>query len=314
VVRAFLADEWEVAVLDNLSTGHAESVPEPVITYNYDAGLMAGIQDALRAKRADVVIYCAGLRGVSRSMQFPQHYYHNNFVAVFYLLEAMRACNVKKFLFSSDFSIHGAEPAVPITEKSPAHPVSPLGKVLQAVEGLLADLAGTDSLSYATMRVGNIAGALPSGELGPWPNGGDRLLGMALDVALGLRASLPIYGTGLPTVDGTPVRDYVHICDVVDAYLSAAGRLSPQGGGRCYLLGTGDPVSVTQVVRRVEELTGRHIPTVSEARRPNQPISIYADAADTRQALRWAPCHNLNQIIESEWKWRLGKGKTFVRP
>lgn len=311
VVRGLLDRGHGAVVVDSFCSGHRELIAEPVPVFACDAGLMVGIEDVLRQQPVDAVIYCAGLADSAQALENPFPYYHNNFIAVFYLLQAMLWQNVRRFVFSTDFSVYGSEPAVPITEKSPCHPEDPLGKSQRAVEDLLADLARANGLGYTVMRVGNMAGALPSGELGPWPRGSQRLLSMALDVAQGIREFLPVHGDGLPTADGFPVRDYVHVSDVVDAYLSALGRI-PNRGGNCFLLGTGRPVSVAQVARKVEEVTHRPVPVRVVAAPSPRPSSIYADAGQTRQALHWSPRHDLTAIVESEWRWRLGKGSQLA--
>jgi UDP-glucose 4-epimerase len=312
IVRGLLAGGHGAVAVDNFCSGHRELLPKEVPVFACDAGLMVGIEDVLRQHPVDVVIYCAGLCDSVQALENPFPYYHNNFIAVFYLLQTMLWQNVRRFLFSTDFSVYGSGPAVPITEKSPRHPEDPLGKSLCAVEDLLADLAVSGGLGYAVMRVGNVAGAVPAGELGPWPKGSRRLLAMALDVALELREFLPVHGAKLPTADGSPVRDYVHVCDVVDAYLSAAGRI-PTRGGECYLLGTGRPVSVLQVAQKVEEITHRPIPIRVEEMTGSRPASAYADAARTRRELHWSPRHDLTSIVESEWRWRLGKGSLLAK-
>ncbi|MDR2030151.1 MAG: NAD-dependent epimerase/dehydratase family protein [Puniceicoccales bacterium] len=304
IVHGLLAANHGVVVVDNFFSGHRELLPRQIPIFSCDAGYMAGVEDVLGQHPVDVVIYCAGLSDSARSRQYPFHYYHNNFIAVFYLLQAMLRKNVRRFLFSSNFSIHGPEPAVPITERSPRQPEDPLGRSLCAVEDLLADLAISEKLGYAVVRVGNVAGALPSGKLGPWPSGSNRLIAMALDVAQGLREFLPVHGEGLPTVDGSPVRDHVHVCDVVEAYLSAAARIPATGGGDCYLLGTGRPASVIQVAKRVEALTHRPI-ALRVTPGDWRPWAVHADATRTRRELAWAPRHDLDSIVETEWRWRM---------
>jgi UDP-glucose 4-epimerase len=304
VVRGLLADGWEVLVLDNLSTGHAESVPDSVTIYSYDMGLMAGVQDALRQKRADVVIFCAGLTDSGRSMEFPFPYHHNNFVAPFYLLQALQLEKIRKFLWVADFSSYGATTPCPYATSSEKKPQTPLGHADLALENLLQDLATAREMDYIILRVGNVGGALADGRSGPWMGQGNRLLGAAFAVALGEQETFKIFGTDLPTEDGSPVRDLIHVADVADAVVGAAKALQTSTGGAEYLLGTGQPVSVLEIVRAVAEVTHREIPTAPEKAPPTSAAAAYADPYSSATGIHWRATRRLREIVDSEWKWR----------
>jgi UDP-glucose 4-epimerase len=305
VVRGLLAIDCETVVLDNFSTGHRESIPEPVPVFDCDAGLILGVEEVLRQYAFDLVIHCASLVDAARSLEQPFPYYHNNFLATYFLLQTLVKANVRKFLLSSDFSVYGPDIACPITERTPKNPKTPQGRSLLATEGLLEDLANAGTLAHAIIRVGNIGGALPEGGSGPHLGQGEgRLLPKIFAVALGKQPRLPIQGRDLPTADGSPVRDFVHIADVVDAYQKTVRAFQLGIGSREVLLGTGRPASVRELVATVEQVTHREVPTETAAPRPFEPPSAYADPGAAADSLRWQARGDLRQVVESEWLWR----------
>ncbi|MDR3317083.1 MAG: NAD-dependent epimerase/dehydratase family protein [Puniceicoccales bacterium] len=302
VVRRLLANDVEVSVIDNFSTGQRDSLPKAVPIFSCDAGLIIGLEDVLKKNAFDVAIHCAGLNGIGRSLEFPFHYYHNNFVATYYLLQTLIRHRVQKFLFSSDFSVYGPQVVCPIEGKTPKRPWTPLGRSLVAVEELLKDLTEANGLHHAILRVGNIAGADPSSVPKISPGSGfSRLLATIFEVAQGKKEVLPIHGSKLPTEDGTPMRDYVHVVDVADAYVKAIKTTGLENGAEL-LLGTGRPSSVLEVVAMAGNVVHRSIATEAAEPRKWEPASTFADPSTTAHSIGWFPTRGLREIVESSWR------------
>jgi UDP-glucose 4-epimerase len=276
-------------------------------------GMMAAVNEVLKQHPVDVVIHCASLHGESRSAKLPFHYHHNNFIATFYLLQVLEQRNIHRFLQVSDFSVYGSSPVLPIGMQTPLAPCTPVGNSLAAVEALLRDLEGHCGMHHAIVRLPNVAGALPKGNLGPWvKDDSERLMAKIFAVAQQKKPALAIHGNQFPTADGTAIRDFVHIADVVEAVLLAVRRLS-LGVSATYLLGSGQPTTIGELVNLVSQVTRCHIPIENAKPLPSQSVTLYVDPAETRKVLQWAPRYGLQQIIEHEWAWTTKHFDNFRR-
>jgi UDP-glucose 4-epimerase len=304
LVHALLKAGHEAIVVDNFSSGHREVLPPHVPLFSHDMGLMVAMEEALRQYPVDGCVLCAMLHGTYLSLQMPFSYYHNNFVGTFYLLQSLLRKGVKRILFRSSLRVYGSHPSLPIGPHSPRSPDSPLGKSLCHCEDLLRDLSKSDGLNCSIFRLGSVGGAMGDGSVGAWPNARERMVATAMDVAYGSRDFFYLRGSKLPTADGTPKLELLHVCDVVDAFLQALLRMDGHASVETYNLGTGTPLSVGHFLRRVEEITHRTVTVRELDLLPGYPVEMCVDPRHVAEELRWNPQKTLDQIIHDAWQWR----------
>ena len=248
-------------------------------------------------------MHFAAFAAVGESMAEPAKYYQNNVVASLSLLEAMRPAGVGKIVFSSTTATYGVPERIPITEDEPQQPINPYGFGKLVIERALADYARAYGLAYAALRYFNAAGASPEGDLGEDHRPELHLIPIVLQVALGQRKQISIFGDDYPTPDGTCIRDYVHVDDLADAHLKALERLE-QGRGLQLNLGTGRGHSVREVIEACRRVTGQPIPEEIALRRPGDPPELVADASKAQAVLGWRPRYmELEPIVETAWRW-----------
>jgi UDP-glucose 4-epimerase len=301
-VRLLLAAGHSVVVYDNLSRGHAASVP-PGLLVQGSVEDRATLVEVLRAKKIDAVMHFAAFALVNESVNDPALYYRNNVIAALELLDAMRQANVAKIVFSSTTATYGEPDIIPIDETTPQRPINPYGFTKLVIEHALADYAAAYGIGYAALRYFNAAGARPDGSIGEDHDPETHLIPIVLQVALGQRERITIYGDDYPTVDGSCIRDYVHVDDLGDAHLKALERLTP-GKGLCLNLGTGRGTSVREIIQACREVTGHPIPEMIGPRRAGDPPELVADATQARKLLSWSPQYNdVRSIVETAWKW-----------
>jgi UDP-glucose-4-epimerase GalE len=301
-VRLFLARGHDVWVYDNLSKGHRQAVPADRLIVA-DLEELARLDQALVEHRVEAVVHYAAWSYVGESVQDPAKYYRNNLVNTLGLMDCLRRHGVKRFVFSSTCATYGVPQKVPITEDEPQKPINPYGAGKLAVERALADFAMAYGWGYAALRYFNAAGASPDGTLGEDHSPETHIIPIVLQVALGKRPHVEVYGTDYPTPDGTCIRDYVHVDDLAEAHLLALERLEP-GKGLCLNLGTGKGYSVREVIRTAEEVTGKKIAVKEGPRRPGDPPVLVAAAERGQRELGWTPRYTeLRPIIETAWNW-----------
>ena len=302
MVRQLHASGHQVVVLDNLSTGFAEAVTAGhlIVGEMADRKLVAKI---LCAHQIDTVMHFAACALVGESVVDPAMYYQNNVKATLELLEAMRATDVKRIVFSSTCATYGIPASIPISEQAPQQPVNPYGFTKMVIERALEDYTSAYGFSYAALRYFNAAGASEDGRIGEDHDPESHLIPIVLQVALGQRKYVTIFGDDWDTPDGTCIRDYIHVDDLGAAHLAAARRLQP-GKGLKVNLGTGCGFSVKQIIETCRKVTGHPIPTIAGARRAGDPPELVADATLAKEILGWEPVHrNPESIIASAWKW-----------
>ena len=296
VTAGLLADGHEVTVLDDLSTGHADAVPSGA------AFAQASLHDSapvLADVRPEAVLHFAAKSLVGVSQQQPEDYWHTNVGGSLALLEAMRAADCRRIVFSSTAATYGEPDAVPIREDAPTRPTNTYGASKLAVDHMLTSYAVAHGFAAVSLRYFNVAGA--AFGLGERHATETHLIPLALQVAAGERESLTVYGQDYPTPDGTCIRDYVHVEDLADAHLLALPAPA-SGEHRIYNLGNGTGFSVQEVVDAAREVTGHPVPVVVGARRPGDPAQLVASSDRIRADLGWTPKHtDLAGIVRDAW-------------
>ena len=291
-----------VVVLDNLSTGFAEAVSSGKLVVG-DLNDPALVLATLRENQIDAVMHFAACALVGESVVQPAKYYQNNVVAAINLLECMRQADVKKIVFSSTCATYGIPQRVPISESESQQPVNPYGFTKLVIEQALRDYTAAYEFAYAALRYFNAAGASPEGDIGEDHDPESHLIPIVLQVVLGQREAVTIYGDDYPTADGTCVRDYIHVDDLGHAHLAALNHLKP-GDGIELNLGTGQGHSVREVIDTCREVTGHAIPETTGPRRAGDPPELVADASAAKRILNWEPTMpELKTIVETAWNW-----------
>lgn len=301
-VSWLLAKGHEVTVYDDLSRGHAASVPADLLVRGdiADRGLLAS---TLADRDIEVVMHFAALALVAESVADPDLYLRVNIQGSESLLAAMEDAQVRRMVFSSTCATYGDPDEVPIREDAPQRPVNPYGATKLAVETILSHHARERGLAFAALRYFNACGADPDGERGEDHEPESHAIPLALATALGRREAFTIFGDDYPTPDGTCIRDYVHVSDLADAHLLAACRLEP-GRGICLNLGTGRGFSVREVLDSCRRVSGREIPVEIGERRSGDPPVLVADAGRARSELGWEPRFtDLDAIVATAWRW-----------
>jgi UDP-glucose 4-epimerase len=311
-VRLFLARGHDVWVHDNLSFGHRAAVPTERLVAG-DLSEVHRLDHLLLDRRIEAVVHFAAFTYVGESVQNPAKYWQNNTVNTLNLLEALRRHRVERFVFSSTAATYGVPDRVPITEDTPQVPINPYGMSKLAVERALADYARAYGWGVASLRYFNAAGAAPDGTLGEDHHPETHLIPLVIQAAMGRRPHIEVFGTDYPTPDGTCVRDYIHVDDLAEAHLLALEALEP-GKELRLNLGIGRGYSVREVIRTVEEVTGRPVPVKEGPRRAGDPPELVASSAQAQRQLGWQPRYTeLRPIIETAWNWHRKHPRGFPR-
>lgn len=290
-----------VHIYDNLCHARRSAVPEGASFIEGDIGDRPGLERIFRECHIEAVLHFAALIEAGESMRRPEKYFSNNSASTLCLLQAMLAANVKKLVFSSTAAVYGEPESTPIAEDAALHPSNPYGASKLLVEQMLVWLHRIHDLRYASLRYFNVAGAVPGRGEAHEPE--SHLIPLILDVALGRRTTVRIYGTDYPTPDGTCVRDYIHVRDLADAHVLALHALQQQGW-MIYNLGNGQGFSVRQVVESARRVTGHPIPVEEVPRRPGDPAILVASSEKIARELGWQPRYpNLDEIMASAWEW-----------
>ena len=292
----------DVWIYDNLSRGH-RSAALPGRLVEGELADQARVEQLLRDQRVEAVMHFAAFALVGESVSDPAIYYQNNVVATVKLLEAVRAAGIGRFVFSSTTATYGAPSRMPISEDEPQRPINPYGFTKLAMEQALRDYSSAYGLAYASLRYFNAAGASADGRLGEDHEPETHLIPLVLQVALGRRKEIVIFGHDYPTPDGTCVRDYVHVEDLADAHLKALDKLAP-GEGLELNLGVGRGASVREVIEACRRVTGREIPERLGERRTGDPPELVADSSRAQRILDWRPRYtDIESIVETAWRW-----------
>lgn len=287
----------DVTVLDNLSTGNREAVVDGARFVEGD--LLDTVDGVLAEGGFDGVLHFAARSLVGESMEIPEEYWQDNMVATLALLDAMRAHHVPSLVFSSTAATYGEPEVVPITEDMPTAPTNPYGATKLAIDYAITSYCQAHGMAATSLRYFNVAGAY--GSIGENREVETHLIPLVLQVALGHRDKIYMFGDDWPTKDGTAVRDYIHIRDLADAHLLALETNLP-GEHRIYNLGSGDGYSVREVIETCRDVTGHPIPAEVAARRAGDPATLIASSEKIKAELGWNPTRtDLQRIVEDAW-------------
>jgi UDP-glucose 4-epimerase len=304
MVLALLDAGEQVVVVDDLSTGFREAVPAGVPLYVGSSGDTKLIAGVLRVHDIDAVIHFAAALIVPESIREPLRYYLNNTVNSRALIETAIKGGVRHFIFSSTAAVYGNPERNPVTENSAARPVSPYGTSKLMTEMMLGDAAVAHGLQYAVLRYFNVAGADPAMRAGQSTAEATHLIKVAVQAALGTRGSLLVFGSDYATPDGTCIRDYIHVQDLVSAHLRALIYLRGGGANITMNCGYGRGYSVLDVIESVKRVSGTDFPVVQAPRRAGDPAIIVADAQRIRSTLGWIPeLDDLDTIVSHALLW-----------
>jgi UDP-glucose 4-epimerase len=304
MVHALADKGLDVLVLDNLSTGVRGLVNEKAVFVEGDAGDAALVSRLIPQHNIEAIVHFAGSIVVPDSVADPLSYYANNTVVARNLIEAAVKGGVRNFIFSSTATVYAGASPEPLSETLPTGPISPYGRSKLMTEWMLEDSAKAYDFNYVVLRYFNVAGADPKGRSGQSSPRATHLIKRASQVALGRVPQLDIFGTDYPTSDGTGVRDYIHVSDLVAAHVLALNYL--RGGGQSTIMncGYGHGSSVREVIASVERVTGRPLPAKESPRRAGDPPWLVADARKIKQVLGWTPAHDdLDGIVRTALAW-----------
>jgi UDP-glucose-4-epimerase GalE len=290
----------DVIAYDNLSRGHWRLAKKCEL-------IEGDLRDGERLKKAlhgaDAVMHFAGWIAVGESVEKPREYFENNVTAGLALLNAAQEAGIRNFVFSSTAAVYGNPAVAPITEDAPLVPHNPYGVSKLFFEQALEAFGRAYGMRYANLRYFNAAGAHESGEIGEMHDPETHLIPNVLLASAGARTELQIFGNDYPTPDGTCIRDYIHISDLIDAHILALKRLAAGGESFAANLGTGKGHSVNEVITTAESVTGRRIPRRYVPRRPGDAAVLVANPARAEKLLGWKATRSLAEIISSAWKW-----------
>lgn len=308
-----LNNGYDVVVLDNLSNSQIEAVNrvkelsgKDFPFYEYDLLDYQAVDSLFNKYDFDSVIHFAGLKAVGESVAIPLKYYHNNITGTINLCDVMAKHNVKKLVFSSSATVYGLTDQVPIDENNPLSATNPYGRTKLMIEEILRDLYVSDSAwRIALLRYFNPIGAHESGKIGENPNGiPNNLMPYITQVAIGKRDKLSVFGNDYDTHDGTGVRDYIHVIDLVKGHIKALEYINEHEGVDAFNLGTGSGYSVLDLVKEFSEVSGKEIPYQIVGRRSGDIGTCYANPNKAKQLLGWTAEKNLKDMCRDSWKWQ----------
>jgi UDP-glucose 4-epimerase len=297
----------KVIVFDNLSEGNWKAVHPEAVFINGDLNVRTSIVSALKAAQPDAVVHFAANALVGESMEDPYKYFRNNVGGTLNLLEGMKDHGVKRLVFSSTCATFGIPDVEVIEETTLQGPINPYGESKLMVERMLRWYSEIFGLTFASLRYFNVAGATE--RLGEVRRVETHLIPRILQAALGKAPAAEIYGTDFPTPDGTCIRDYIHVQDLVDAHLLALNIEK----SAFFNLGTETGTSVREVIGTARAVTGREIPAIEKPRRAGDPAKLVASSRKAREMLGWKPRYGIGETVESAWKWLLAHPQGYAR-
>jgi UDP-glucose 4-epimerase len=296
---------WDVAVIDDLSNGTRDVVPEGVAFYQGSIAERVLIDSLIDEHKIEAIMHFAGSIVVPESVEQPLRYYANNTLATHSLISAAVDGGVKHILFSSTAAVYGAPERVPIVEEDPKAPINPYGASKLMTERMLEDCSAAYGFNFGALRYFNVAGADPKGRTGQIGKGSTHLIKVAVEAAVGKRDHVAVFGTDYDTPDGTCIRDYIHVSDLAAAHVAALERLIAQPGENLVMnCGYGKGLSVLEVLDAVDRHTNLPIKRMLEGRRAGDPPELVADNQRLLSTLDWRPNHaNIDRIVADALAW-----------
>ena len=304
MVRVLSQNGYSPIVFDNLSTGHREFVPATVAFIEGDLRNTSELAGVFRKHQITGVLHFAATLVVPESVANPIKYYDNNFSGSLNLLTQMLENSVYKLVFSSTATVYGNANTISVTENTPTIPVSPYGKTKLFVEQMISDISHATKLRYATLRYFNVAGCHPEWGIGIKARDTTFLIPSIMQVADGAKQSLTVFGNDYGTLDGTCIRDYISVLDLCEAHLLAYKALDGNGQNQVFNIGTGQGLSVMEIIRRAEMVTGKSIRYEFAERRPGDAAQIYANPEKAKQILGWVSHTSTTEMLQSAWAWQ----------
>ena len=304
---------YDVIVVDNLDNSSEKSlervekiVGKKIKFYKEDVRDRDAMRKIFTENKIDAVIHFAGLKAVGESVAKPIEYYDNNLISTLVLLEVMREFDCKKIVFSSSATVYGVAKEMPLTEDMPLGAINPYGRTKYFIEEMLRDVYVSDnSWSIALLRYFNPIGAHESGTIGEDPKGiPNNLMPYIAQVAVGRLPKLNVFGNDYNTVDGTGVRDYIHVVDLAEGHVKAVDWALKNEGCEAINLGTGNGISVLQLRDAFVKASGAEVPYVIAPRRPGDPDEVYANANKAKELLGWEAKKDVNDMCRDSWNWQ----------
>jgi UDP-glucose 4-epimerase len=308
MVQALVEAGESVVVIDNLSTGFSQFLPQDVPLFIGDAGDENLVEGVIAAHAVESIIHFAGSVVVPESIRDPLAYYRNNTMTTRSLLNATVRSGVSRFIFSSTAAVYGNPDQVPVPESAPTRPLSPYGSSKLMAEIMLHDTASAHGMSYVALRYFNVAGADPQARMGLATIGATHLLKIAVEAATGQRAKIDVFGTDYPTPDGSCFRDFIHVSDLAQAHRAALAYLRTGGASMTLNCGYGRGYSVIETIEAVRRVCGRNFAVQYAARRPGDIMTMVADTSRIRSTLDWTPQYDDIETIATHalaWEAKL---------
>jgi UDP-glucose 4-epimerase len=303
-VKQLLDKGHEVVVLDNLSTGHSESIDTRAAFVEGDLSSPTDLDRVFGTYPVEAVMHFAASSLVGESVSNPLKYYKNNVAATLTLLEKMMEHQVDKFIFSSTAATYGIPETNMIDESNPTNPINPYGRSKLMIEQILQNFYDAYGMKHVILRYFNAAGAHESGEIGEDHSPETHLIPLVLQHLLGKRETISVFGTDYPTADGTCIRDYIHVTDLAEAHILALESLrNGSKTNEIYNLGNGTGFSVKQVIEVCEKVTDKQASIVYTERRAGDPAQLVASSEKIYKELGWKAKYSLEKMIETAWNW-----------
>ncbi|MDD6699096.1 UDP-glucose 4-epimerase GalE [uncultured Selenomonas sp.] len=303
-VHQLVAKGEDVVIVDNLQTGHRGALNPKAKFYEGDIRDAAVLDRVFDENKIEAVIHFAANSLVGESMEKPLKYFNNNVYGMQVLLEAMVRHHVDKIVFSSTAAVYGEPKRIPIMEDDETNPTNTYGETKRTMEKMMKWVSRADGIRYVSLRYFNAAGALDDGSIGEDHHPETHLIPLILQVPLGKRDHITVFGDDYPTPDGTCLRDYIHVIDLADAHVLALEYLRRGGESNIFNLGNGQGFSVKEMIEAAKKATGKDIKVEMGARRAGDPAQLIASSEKAKKILGWKPRYtNVEQVIGTAWTW-----------
>ncbi|QUW21544.1 UDP-glucose 4-epimerase GalE [Sporosarcina sp. Marseille-Q4063] len=313
-VYQLIDQKLDVIIIDNLQTGNRKAIHPDATFYEGDIRNIEFMRDVFEKESIDAVVHFAANSLVGESMEKPLEYFDNNVYGTQVLLQVMNEFSVKKIVFSSTAATYGEPDTIPITEEVRTNPTNAYGETKLAMEKMMKWCDQAYGIQYVSLRYFNVAGARESGEIGEDHRPETHLVPIILEVALGKRSHITVFGEDYDTPDGTCIRDYVHVEDLINAHLLALNYLNKGGKSDIFNLGSNQGFSVKEMIDAARKVTGKEIPEKSGERRAGDPSTLVASSEKASTILGWKPTRtSIENIIEDAWNWHVANPNGFEK-